>query len=141
MYRLLEAPAWQGILTGAFAYLGHGLGSLVFGQHLLGGEALAFLCAFFGTLLIRLRLEGMIGEKGGEQGAFLMLCLPLSVFLFLPGWGPLAYLLGAGGFFLAGKRLPRREWALPSGLYGGLLAVCAVLSAAMVYCLAAGKLI
>ena len=140
MYRALNAPFFPGLLRGVFVYAAHGLGKVLFDQYLLAGEVLAFACVFSGTALIQARLDGLIGEKGADQAGFLALCLPVSVFLFLPGWGPVAYVLFALAFFILGRWLPRREYALPEPGYGLLLALSSVLAAVMVYCLVTGRL-
>lgn len=140
MYIALCNPAWHGLLRGLFAYLGHGIGSVLFGEYLLGGELLAFGCTFAGSALLISRMKRLWGEKTGEELGFLMLCLPFGVFLFLPGWGPIAFLLGAALFHQLGRWLPERQWALPSWLYGVMLSVSSIFSAGMVYALATGKL-
>lgn len=140
IYALLQLPRWEGLLTGLFAYLGYGLGSVLFGQYALGGEVLAFLCTLTGFTLLTARLQGLFGRKTGEQMAFLMLCMPFSVFFFLPGWAPLGFLLGAAAIYFLGKLLPAKEFVIPEAAFCLLVGLLSMLSAAMVYALAMGRL-
>ena len=135
----LRQPEWYAPLSGFFAYLGHGLGRLLFGRYVLGGVLLSFLFTFAGACLLFLRLRRLLHEKTAEDGIFLLFCLPGAVFLFLPGWPSMAFALAGLCFYLAGKRLPRREFSCPPPLFSWVIAVCAMLSAAVVLCLAAGR--
>lgn len=141
VYALLQAPRWDGWLTGLFAYLGHGLGKMLFGQLALGGEVLAFLCTFSAYALVTARLQHLFGKKTGDQMAFLLLCLPFSVFFFLPGWAPLMLLRGALIFYFAGRLLPEREIFISSVVHYLMIGLLSMLSAVMVFSLATGRLI
>ena len=140
MYELLKNPQWEGLLTGLFAYLGHGIGKMLFGQYLLGGEVAAFLCTFAGGGLLLARLQHIFGKKTGEEVLFLFLCLPFSVFLFLPGWAPIVFFFFGLVCYFPGKLLPKRRMAIPSSVLSLLIALFSLLSAAFVYGLATGRM-
>ena len=140
MYEAIHSPKWLGPLRSMFAFLAHGLGSLLMGQYMLGGELAAFFCTLTGSGFFLARLQALTGKKTGEEIWLLFLCLPWGVFLFLPGWGPVAYLLWGAFFYFAGKLLPEKPFCLPAVGYGLALSFSSVLSAAMVFILATGKL-
>ena len=141
VYSAIRSPTWIGPLKSAFAWGAHMLGKLLMEQYLLAGELMAFACTLAGSGLLLYRLQKLAGDRAGEEIWFLFLCMPWGVFLFLPGWGPLAYGLGAGAFCLLGKWLPRRSVTLPPRIYSLSLAVAAMGDCAMVYALAAGMLV
>lgn len=133
MYAALESPSYYGVLSGLFAYLGHGLGRLLFGRYLLGGVSLAAGMTLAAVCLVMSRLSAILGEERGRDGAFLLLCLPGAVYFFLPGWPSMALFIGAMAFYFLGRKIPPGTHALPAGAYHGLLGLCAVFSAAAVY--------
>lgn len=140
MYALLKSPSWQGVATGAFAYIGHGLGKVLFGQYAFAGEVLAFFCSFSGYVLISFRLQCFWGKETGEKMSFLILCMPFSVYFFLPGWIPLTFLVSAMAFFFLGLLLQEKRFSIPDSVYSLIISVFSLLSASMVYMLATGRL-
>ena len=140
MAGLLKSPAWRRPLTSLFAYSGHFLGNILFGQYLSAGWALAFLLTILSAVLVFIRLRACIGGEGAAQCVFLLLCLPSSVFCFLPGWPPMAALLIACLFFFLGRLIPRRAVVLPRPVYIAALAASGVLSAFSVAALTLGRI-
>ena len=140
MLAALENPQGVGIVSMAFAALGFVMGKLCFGQYAFCGLVLAWGMTIASLFLLQLRLRKMTDDPTLRDAAFLLLCLPGSVFLLLPGFAPLCLLLCAVIFYLLGKRLKPRKIRLSPAAYGGLLGLCAVLSAAVVICAAEGRI-
>ena len=144
MFAALEQLPPRGGPGALFAFLGHALGALLFGQYRLGGMALAFLLTDAGAWLLCTRLCGRWGREYAERAVFGLLCLPGAVFLFLPGWASALLFLAALSFFLIDPHLPRDRFlsapsaALSPPLYDGLLCLCALLSAVVVACAVQG---
>ena len=132
MYKALQSPSWIGPLSGVFAWLGHWLGALLWGQYLFAGGTLAVLMTFCGSCFVYFRLCALWGPREAEDALFLIFCLPGALFLFLPGVAPILYLLCAAVFYFAGRRLKRREIAYSQSVYAGCAALCALFSAAVV---------
>lgn len=140
MYAALRSPSFYAPLSGLFAYLGHGVGAVLFGQYLLGGEVLALLLTILGAWLLLERLGPLVGMKAAEEGLFLLLSLPGALFLVLPGWLPLAFFLAACGIFILGRRWPGRTVSCSPSAYASAVSVSAMLSAAVVYLAVTGRL-
>ena len=140
MLSALEEPRGVGPVSAVFAWLGFALGKVFFGQFVFCGIVLAWLMTMGSLFLLQLRLRIIADDTQARDAAFLLLCLPGSVFFLLPGAAPVCLLICAILFYQFGKRLkPWNKRLTPTG-YGWLLSVCAVLSAAVVVCLAEGKL-
>jgi len=133
MYIALEETHFYGFLSGIFAWLGHGLGKILFEQYLFAGCVLAIFMTFISVYLLMSRLERIFGKQAAKNGIFLLFCFPGVLFFFLPGWVPLALLLTAILFYLAGRKIPSREWLLPDNVYSWLLGISGMLSAAVVF--------
>lgn len=132
MYDALETPVWIGPLSTPFVFLGYITGKILFGQFLLGGLCWAFLLTLLGVWLFYRRLSVLQGKKMAEDAAFLLLCLPGSVYFFLPGWAPVFLALAAGAFFIAaGKKPAKRTLSYSPTGYAVLLALSGMLSAAV----------
>lgn len=133
MYIALETPGFYGFFSGIFAYLGHFLGKILFGQYLFAGVILALGMTLASVFLLMSRLEVIFEEKSAQNGAFLLLCLPGALFLFLPGGAPLLLLTLALAFYFLGKKIPACQCRLPDGLYSWLLGILGIFSAAVVF--------
>ena len=140
MFFMLEQPAWFAPASGLFAYAGHGLGAVLLGRYALGGVLLSFLMTAASVCLICRRLQCLWGLETAERLSFLLLCLPGAAFCFLPGWPPMALLLGAVVFSLAGKGKKAGTIALPPAVYDTALALCAVFSAWMLLAMIEGRI-
>lgn len=140
MLAALESPQGVGPVSTVFAWLGFALGKVLFGQFVFCGIALAWLMTVTGLFLLQLRLWTIANGSTARDAAFLLLCLPGSVFFLLPGAAPLCLLICAVVFYLFGNRIKSWKIRLSPSAYGGALALCAVLSAAVVIGLAEGKL-
>ena len=144
MTRMLTAliiPAEADPFSLAFAWIGHLLGSALFGQYVLGGLLLAWLTTAASLYLIQLRLRKTADDRTALDAAMLLLFLPGGVFCLLPGWAPFC-LLAAAALFFALTRRCSRAWKLrfsPTG-YGWLIAVSGLLSAAVTACAADGRI-
>ncbi len=142
MTRMLPAlgnPAGVGPVSLVFAWLSRLAGGLLFGQFEFCGIALAWCMTAASLFLVQKRIGKLADGQTARDAAFLLLCLPGSVFFLLPGWMPMALLACAIAFFLLGKRL--RTWIRLSPVaYGWLLTALAVLSAAVTVCAAEGRL-
>ena len=146
--RMLDAlehfPGSVGPIGFLFACLGRALGTLLFGQYRLGGMVLAFLMTDAGACLLYAPLSARWSPAYAGRAVFLLLCLPGSVFLFLPGWAPMLFFGAALTLFLAERlwlkdRFPPAPAPLLSPpLYDGLLCLCALLSAMVTACAAQG---
>ena len=136
----LENPQGVGPVSMAFAAIGFVLGKVFFGQYVFCGLVLAWGMTIASLFLLQLRLRKIADDPTARDAAFLLLCLPGSVFLLLPGFAPLCLLLCAVIFYLLGKRLKRWKIRLSPTAYGGLLGLCAMLSAAVVICAAEGRI-
>lgn len=133
MYAALRSPSFYAPLSGVFAYAGHAVGAVLFGQYLLGGEVLALLMTAIGAWLFLERMASVVGTKTAEEGLFLIFSLPGALFLFLPGWPPLAFFLACCGVFFLGKRWPQQAFSYSPSVYAAVLSVGALLSAMVVY--------
>lgn len=140
MLEALKEPGGQDVISGVFAYLGHGLGAVLLGQFILGGMLLAFLCVLGGVTLVMARARKLWGQACAEALAWLILWLPFGVFLFLPGWPPLAFLLIAMGFFILGKKEKPRQIVCGSSAFKILWTVCVLVSMAVTAAVALGKI-
>ena len=140
MLSALEEPTGVGPLSMVFAWLCFLLGKLLFGQYAFCGICLAWGITAASLFLVQLRMRKIAGDQTARDGAFLLLCLPGSVFFLLPGCAPLCLLLCAIIFYLVGKRIP--AWKLTSSpvSFGWVLSICSVLSAAVTICAAVGRL-
>ena len=101
MLAALESPQGVGPVSTVFAWLGFALGKVLFGQFVFCGIALAWLMTVTGLFLLQLRLRTIADGSTARDAAFLLLCLPGSVF-----------------FSAAGGRA-----VVPADLRGGLLPV------------------
>ena len=133
MYIALENPAFYGLFSGIFAYLGHFLGRILFGQYLFAGVVLALCMTLASVFLLMSRLEMILGEKEAQNGAFLLLCLPGALFLFLPGGAPLILLTLSVVFYFVGKKIPACRLRIPEGAYSWLIGISGIFSAAVVF--------
>ena len=140
MLSALENPQGVGPVSTVFAWLGFALGKVFFGQFVFCGIALAWLMTVTGLFLLQMRLRTIADGPTARDAAFLLLCLPGGVFFLLPGAAPLCLLLCAVVFYLFGNRMKAVKFRLSPMAYGGVLTLCAVLSAAVVIGLAEGKL-
>ena len=100
-----------------------------------------FLDSLTILFLMQLRLRKIVDGSTARDAAFLLLCLPGSVFFLLPGVAPLCLLICAVFFYLFGNRIKSWKIRLSPIAYGWALSMCGVLSAAVVICLAEGKLV
>ncbi|MBQ9264811.1 MAG: hypothetical protein IJ189_11485 [Clostridia bacterium] len=130
-YEGLEQPGREGFLTHIFVLLGHGVGRLLLGQYASGGWVTAWGMTCLALCLLYARLRAWMDEEVAGKAAFMLLCLPGSVFFFLPGWPPLALLLLALIFYFAGKGLPVRLFQVHP-VVGQVIAVICMLSSACV---------
>ncbi len=131
VFQALTTPRGVDACSLVFVGLAHGLGAVLFRQFELSGLWLAWVLTGAGLYLIQLRLEKKLGEKTAFDLAFLLLCLPGSVFLLLPGCAPFVFFLLALSFFFLGKHLPYRSVRLHPTAYGWAVALCALFSAAI----------
>ena len=131
MFSALKQPSWFRPVSGLFAWAGHGLGAVLFGNAVLGGQALCWGLTCLGVFLLESRLCPLVGQHGADSAAIFILSLPGALFLFLPGWPCVAFLGAACAFFFFGKYLPLRKRQLPPALYSIGLAVGSMLSAAV----------
>ncbi len=138
MLSALESPGGVGPLSLAFAALGFVLGKALFGQYVFCGVCLAWGMTAASLFLLQLRLRKIADDPTARDAAFLMLCLPGSVFFLLPGAAPLALLACAVAFYFLGGRI--KTIRLSPAAYGGVLTLCAVLSAAVVICAVEGRI-
>ena len=140
MLSALKEPQGVGPVSMVFAWLGFAFGKVLFGQFAFCGIVLAWLMTMSSLFLFQLRLRKIADDSIARDAAFLLLCLPGSVFFLLPGAAPLCLLICAVFFYLFGNRIKSWKIRLSPMAYGGALALCAVLSAAVVICLAEGRL-
>lgn len=143
MSRMLPAlgnPTGVGPVSLAFAWLSRLAGGLLFGQYEFCGIALAWCMTIASLFLVQMRIGKLADGQRARDAAFLLLCLPGSVFFLLPGWAPIALLACAIGFFLLGKRLHGGKLRLSPVAWGWILTILAVLSAALTVCAAEGRL-
>lgn len=139
MYGALQMPAFFAPVSGALAWLGHGIGKVLFGQYALGGVLFSEGITYTACCLLDARLRERFSSQAALQGVLLACLLPGAVFLYLPGWPPLLFLGAAWLFFALGKRLPQKEGkALPGWEYVLLLA--GILTAAVDYALISGRI-
>ena len=141
MLSALESPQGVGPISTVFAWLGFALGKVFFGQFVFCGIVLAWGMTMTSLFLMQLRLRKIADGLTARDAAFLLLCLPGSVFFLLPGAAPLCLLICAVAFYLAGNRIKAWKIRLSPIAYGWALSMCGVLSAAVVICLAEGKLV
>ncbi len=129
-----------------FVLISHAMGTLLFGQYDFAAVATAFLLTDCAVCLLYAWISGRWGEKGAERTVFLLLCLPGSVFLFLPGWTPVLRLLVSLALFLWGRWLGAKEvhpapvLFLSAAAYDALLCLCALFSALVTACAALGRI-
>lgn len=140
MFYALSYPSWFAPLSGFFAWMGHLLGRLLFGQYALGGVALSWGMTFVSVLLLEKRMALLWGEETAADASFLPPCLPGGLFFFLPGWPPLALLLAAVLFYCFARRMKPRAIRPRPAFFGGVLAVSACLSAFVTAMAVYGKL-
>ena len=99
---------------------------------MLSGLLLAWCMTWISLCLLQIAARNFFDEKTGKDLAFLIVCLPGALFLFLPGWLPLIFLTVSVGVWIAGKK-NRKKWEtpIPPALYGWMIAVFMTLSAAV----------
>ena len=85
------------------------------------------------VFLLMSRMEMILGEKEAQNGAFLLLCLPGALFLFLPGGAPLILLTLSVVFYFVGKNFPACRLRIPEGAYSWLIGISGIFSAAVVF--------
>ena len=143
MSRMLPAlgnPTGVGPVSLAFAWVSKLAGGLLFGQYEFCGIALAWCMTIASLFLVQKRIGKLADGQRARDAAFLLLCLPGSVFFLLPGWAPIALLGCAIAFSLLGKRLHGWKIRLSPVAWGWILTILAVLSAAVTVCAAEGRL-
>ena len=140
MLSALIQPSGVGAISLAFAWLGRALGGALFYQPIFCGLALAWGMTAASLFLLQTRLRTMTHDAIANDAAFLLLCLPGSVFFFLPGFAPLVLLLCAILIYLLGKRIKPRKLSFSLGKHGGIITLFALLSAAVTICAAEGKI-
>ncbi len=139
MYDALRTPAFFAPVSGALAWLGHGIGKILFNQYVLGGFLLSEGMTYVSCCLLEARLRERFSPRAALQGVLLACLLPGAIFLYLPGWPPLLFLGIAALLFVLGKRLPKKEGkALPCEEY--LLLLSGILTAAVDYALISGRI-
>ena len=131
MMLALSQPEALDPVSSLFAFLGRTLGKAFFGQSALTGLLLAWGLSAAGLGLIQARLTSLTGKENSAQHAFLLLCLPGSVFFLLPGWPCLMLFAGGLLFYWLGKRAKGMRFHLPDTVYEWLVGVSAVMSAAV----------
>ena len=140
VYEAVQEPRWLGPLTGVFVFAAHGLGRVLFEQVTLASIVLSWGMTMIAAGLVFCRLRGIWPSRAAWRGVFLLLCLPGSVFFFLPGWPPMALLLVAALFFFLGKKLPAGQVRLSDAGYFTILSVSALLSSFVMAALVLGRL-
>lgn len=133
MYELLKSPSFAMPVSGLFAWIAHGIGTVLFGQYLFAGVILALGMTMLGSCLLYSRAEKLWGQSFADQILFLLLAIPGALFLFLPGWQPAVYLCISILFFLLGKRFPERKVSWRGPEYEILLSIFSILSAMVVF--------
>ena len=140
MFSALNSPSWFAPVSGAFAWMGHLLGRLFFGQFLFGGIVLAWGAVFFSLFLLQTTLERLFGLSAAKDLSLLLLCCPGSVFLFLPGWPCFALFIVSCAVCICLRRFRQRTFLVPSVPFSWALACCVCLNAAVLTCMVFGKL-
>lgn len=140
MFYALILPSWFAPVSGAFVWAGHWLGRLLFGEYVFAGIMLAWAAVFFALTVFSVSLERLWGLAAAQDICLLLVCLPGAVFLFLPGWPCLAFLLAAIVFSFISRRMKPKDFFFPSVWYGWALAVSVCLNGAAIACSVLGKL-
>lgn len=140
MFSSLVTPGGNGFFSGMFSRIGHLLGAMLFGQYLLAGIALAWCMTFSGTWLLLSGIKKMTDKIPASNAVFIILCLPGAVFLFLPGWPPIAFLLLSAVLFFLARPIAANKIKGNASCYGWLLAVSVILSAAVTVGAVQGRL-
>lgn len=128
----------MGAADKAFAWLAHAAGKALFSAYASAGVALCFAMTCAANCLLAARADRILPDGGGKAAVSLALALPGAVFLFLPGWPPLAYLLGAALLYILTARCGRIGKALSPAVWQLALTLSGLLSAAVVYAAATG---
>ena len=123
----LDHPVWTGPLSGLFVYAARLLGKVFFSQYQFAGVAFSFLLSTVACCMVYFASLSFFDEKTAQNTAFLSLCLPGSVFFFLPGAGPILYAFIGLALLLLSKLLKvRRNGSLP--FYNVILSFSMLLS-------------
>ena len=141
--RILTAlynPAEIGPVSLCFAWAGHVLGSVLFGQYVFSGILLAWTMAAASLYLIQLRVQKITDDSTARDIALLLLFLPGSVFFLLPGWAPVCLLAAAVLFYALSRRARACKLRFSPTAYAWLIVVCSLLSAAVTVCAAEGRI-
>lgn len=140
IYERIQNPSWSGVFTGFFVYLAHLFGKILFGQYQFAALALAWGMSCGALWLIGCRIRTLCGQHTAEQGTVLLAAMPGGVFLFLPGWMPLAFLMAGVFFYFLGKKLPFKKIGFSPVGYWIILSACSIGSAGITAALAMGHL-
>lgn len=140
MLAALSAPGGVGPISLLFAALSFSMGSLLFGQYAFCGLCLAWAMTSVSVCLIQARIRKKNDEKTAQDVAFLLLCLPGSLFFLLPGCAPVCLLLLSIAFYFLGKRIKNWKLRFSTAGYGWLIAVCSIFSSAVTICAASGRI-
>ena len=133
MHSALQDPAAVSWPIRLLAYPGHALGKALFDQYLLGGVVLALILAVCGACLITARVNRILGRSWAEDGLLLLICLPCTPLVLLPGWASWAAFLASLLFYFLGKRIRARTIRpLSRSLLAGLISLGAMLSCAVI---------
>ena len=140
-FHWLKEPACAPLPEKIYFFPAHWLGSLLFGPYLLGGVVLSLALTGCALHLIWRRVRDAWGDAWAEDIRLMLLSLPGSVFLLLPGWPAAAFLLTAILFFFAGKRLKCSERKpLDPSAFGWVLAGLSLLSCAVIAGMVYGRI-
>lgn len=141
MHLALQEPMTAPLFLRLLAYPGHALGKALFGQYVLGGAVLALILAMAGACLVTSRVHQILGQSWAENTLLLLLCLPVTPFVLLPGWPSWAAFAAALLFFFLGKRVkPRQVRPLSGALLAGLISLGALLSCAVISGMTYGRI-
>ncbi len=140
VFSALPQPSLSDPLSGVFAWPAHLLGRILFEQYTFAGMTLSWMLVFAGLCLLQAGTERWLGGQWARDVSVLFLCLPVSPFLFLPGWPCLLFPAAAGVFFAFSRRMKKRTPAPPGAWYAWALAFFMCLSGAALACIVLGKL-
>lgn len=138
IYACLEVPAWCGPFSGLFVYVAHGIGKILFGKYLLAGMLLCLCLTVAGCCLFMERFRVIFGRDKAKNVLFLLLSLPGSFFLFLPGGASVIFFFLSLLFFFLGKKIPKVK---SEGSFALLLSLNGILSGALIFAVVTGKLL
>lgn len=139
VYDDMQHPAWHDVLTGIFVYTAHGLGALMLGQYASAGIVTAWGMTCGALCLFASGMKRLF-KSAQEDEMTILVCLPCSVFFFLPGWAPILLFLLGFLFFLVSKRIPPRERRPFPRISAILYSVSCLLSACVTAALAMGRI-